>query len=205
MFIKSKQSRIHHGFTLIEMLVVIAIIAILAGISTVAYSAALHAAQNAQAKTDLIKIVNATTLYYTDNGQYPLPANLQGQDVTFGEDVPYTSQLMDVLRADYQGWDAPGVGNLNPKQIVYVDWRQDFVPHAKNGIGQDGQPYDPWGRVYIVRIDSNYDNVVANPYSTNAGSDPLQEQVIAWSFGKDSQGGEGDKNAGTSKDDVISW
>ncbi len=63
---------------------------------------------------------------------------------------------------------------------------------------------------YHVEIDGNYNNQIdLNPYSTNAGSSPLQAGVIAWSFGKDGQSQStltpSDKNTGTNKDDVISW
>ena len=65
--------------------------------------------------------------------------------------------------------------------------------------------YDPWGTPYAVILDADYSNDIANPYSSNAGSNPIRAGVIAWSLGKDGKGGTGDKNAGTSDDDVISW
>ena len=64
-----------------------------------------------------------------------------------------------------------------------------------------------------MRIDSDYDNQLRNPYATNAGFDPMNAGVIAWSFGKDRASTSningtttgGDKNAGKSADDLISW
>jgi hypothetical protein len=55
--------------------------------------------------------------------------------------------------------------------------------------------------VYHVRIDGDYDNRVANPYTSNAGAANLQAGVIAWSLGKDGDAGTDFKNS----DDVISW
>lgn len=81
---------------------------------------------------------------------------------------------------------------------------------SKNGLGPDGMLYDPWGTIYFVGVDGDYDNTVNNPYSKNAGSAPLRTGVIVYSWGPDKLTtsnffGGGDKNDPTSKDDVISW
>ena len=69
---------------------------------------------------------------------------------------------------------------------------------------------DPWGKPYMIRIDTNFDNQLSNPYSKNAGYATLNYGAIAWSFGPDQQsnsvgGTGGDKNSGTNADDVLSW
>jgi hypothetical protein len=79
-----------------------------------------------------------------------------------------------------------------------------------SGIGGNGRLYDPWNNCYRIRIDTNYNNFIDNPYSANAGFPSIGAGVIAWSIGKDKAGGvvksgNGDKNVGTNKDDVISW
>ena len=115
---------------------------------------------------------------------------------------------MDVLRADAQARDSPSNDNLNPKRIVFVQWPiAKDLSKPRSGIGSDGQPYDPWGRVYIVRIDADYDTSVQNPYTaqTGAGFNPVGSGCIAWSFGPDSKGGSGAKNSTDSDDDIISW
>ena len=66
------------------------------------------------------------------------------------------------------------------------------------------------GKTRPIRIDTDYDNQVSNPYAQNAGSSPLlRSSVIAWSFGKDGLSQSvtipSDKNTGTNKDDIISW
>jgi hypothetical protein len=81
----------------------------------------------------------------------------------------------------------------------------------RSGIGtataNKGQYFDSWGNNYVVRIDGEYNNQITNPYSTNAGANPLQLGVVALSLGSDQSGGIGsaDKNAGPAADDVISW
>jgi hypothetical protein len=106
----------------------------------------------------------------------------------------------------------PGAATLNTRQIVFIsppDVKNSASP--RSGIGtataNKGQYFDPWGSNYVIRIDADYNNQVANPYTANAGANPLQLGVIALSLGSDQLGGVGsaDKNASTASDDVISW
>ncbi len=66
------------GFTLLEMLVVIGIIAILLGMGATSYSTAQKKARDAKRKDDLKTIQNALEQYYSICGyQYPTPINNQ--------------------------------------------------------------------------------------------------------------------------------
>jgi type II secretion system protein G len=60
------------GFTLIELLVVIAIIGILASIVMVSLSGAKSKSRDARRQADIKSIQLALSLYYTDNGMYPV-------------------------------------------------------------------------------------------------------------------------------------
>src|SRR5206468_3093582 len=105
----------------------------------------------------------------------------------------------------------PAAATINTRQIVFIsppDVKNSASPRSGIGTagGNVGQYFDPWGNNYATRIDGDYNNQVANPYSANAGATPnLQIGVIAWSLGLDQTGGSGDKIAGTASDDVISW
>jgi prepilin-type N-terminal cleavage/methylation domain-containing protein len=60
------------GFTLLELLIVIAIISILASLAAVSYSSAQRRARDSQRQSDLKAIQNALEQYYADNdGNYP--------------------------------------------------------------------------------------------------------------------------------------
>jgi prepilin-type N-terminal cleavage/methylation domain-containing protein len=197
-----------HAFTLIELLVVIAIIIILAGLLYPAYNAVQSQAKRTQAKNDLTQIVNAVNAYYTEYGKYPLAT----ADTVYGPAGSLNDGLFYTLRAVASGVNA---GNAqNPRVIVFVNPPYVKDPaNPRSGIGTTtgpGQYYDPWGKPYVIKIDGDYDNQLANPYSLNAGAATLQIGVIAWSFGKDTQSGSvpgpaADKNAGNADDDVISW
>lgn len=63
--------RKHSGFTIVELLIVIVVIAILAAITIVAYNGIQQRARDSQRQSDVKTIVKALELYYVDNGQYP--------------------------------------------------------------------------------------------------------------------------------------
>ncbi len=202
----SNLNRRARAFTLIELLVVITIIAILMGLLFPAFKGVQTQAKRTQAKNDLTQLVNGINAYYTEYGKYPILSTDPTPDATFGESDPKASLVMDVLRADNQARDNPANDNLNPKRIVFVQWPvAKDLSNPRSGIGSDGQPYDPWGRTYIIRIDADYNSAVSNPYTGGAGFDPISAGCVAWSFGPDSKGGSGAKTSTDSDDDLISW
>jgi type II secretory pathway pseudopilin PulG len=184
----------------------------LIGLLFPAFKAVQRQARETQAKNDLTQIVNAVNAFYTDYGKYPIPGTA---DVTYGPGGnPTTNQtLFTELRgcAAVAG-SCPAVATINTRQIVFIsppDVKNSASPRSGIGTaaGNLGQYFDPWGGNYVIRIDGDYNNQVANPYTANAGANPLQLGVIALSLGIDQLGGVGsaDKNAGTAADDVISW
>jgi prepilin-type N-terminal cleavage/methylation domain-containing protein len=204
------------AFTLIELLVVIAIIAILVGLLFPAFKAVQNQARSTQAKNDLTQIVNAVNAFYTDYGKYPISGT---SDLTFGPGGTPTNN--ETLLRELRGCTATMTGDclaaatINTRQIVFIsppDVKNSGNPRSGIGTtagagGNIGQYFDPWGSNYVIRIDGDYNNQVANPYTMNAGATPLALGVIALSLGTDQMGGVGsaDKNAGTASDDVISW
>src|SRR6266705_5327770 len=176
-------SKYTRAFTLIELLVVIAIIAILIGLLFPAFSAVQNQAKRTQAKNDLTQIVNAVNAYYTEYGQYPLGI---AADTTYGPGGnPTTNEtLFRELRAcTAVTGDCLGAAVSNTRQIVFMS-PPDVKDTANPRSGIDtaaakGQYFDPWGTNYFVRIDGDYNNHVANPYTANAGAIPnLQLGVI---------------------------
>jgi prepilin-type N-terminal cleavage/methylation domain-containing protein len=197
------------GFSLIEILVVIAIVAILMALLFPAFTGVQDQAKRTQAKNDIAQIVTAVNAFYAEYGQYPCDAQTgnEGADF-FAADDNANNTLFDILRGD------PTNGNVqtyNPKAIAFFQPTIAKDPaNPRSGIGGNGRLYDPWGSCYRVRMDNNYTGAVENPYSGNAGFNPIRLGVIAWSIGKDLDGaktetGGADKKTGTCNDDVISW
>jgi prepilin-type N-terminal cleavage/methylation domain-containing protein len=200
------------AFTLIELLVVIAIIAILVGLLFPAFKAVQNQARQTQAKNDLTQIVNAVNAFYTDYGKYPISGT---SDITYGPGGSPTTN--ETLFTELRGCTAvtgscPAVATINTRQIVFIsppDVKNSANPRSRIGVAvaNKGQYFDPWGSNYVIGIDGGYNNQIVNPYTANAGANPLSIGVIALSLGADQSGGVGsaDKNAGTASDDVISW
>jgi prepilin-type N-terminal cleavage/methylation domain-containing protein len=210
-----QQPRHASAFTLIELLVVIAIIAILIGLLFPAFKAVQNQARQAQAKNDLTQIVNAVNAYYTDYGRYPISGTAE---VTIGPGGSPTDN--EILLRELRGCPNPPTGScsnaatLNTRLIVFIsppDVKNSANPRSGIGIAtaNKGQYFDPWGTNYVIRIDGDYNNQVANPYApdTGAGAGTLNQGVIAWSAGSD--GKSPGYNSGTTtfsaSDDVISW
>jgi len=190
------------AFTLIELLVVITIIVVLMGLLFPAFRGVQDQAKRTQAKNDLTQIVTAVTAFYAEYGKYPLPPGATG-DTIYGPTGTSNAPLFTELRGLTSA-------TQNPKQVVFLSPPDAKDPaNPRSGIGTTtgaGQFFDPWGIAYDIEIDGDYDNqITTNPYSSNAGSSPLRQSVIAWSLGKDQRGGSGDKKIGDAEDDVISW
>lgn len=63
------------GFTIVELLIVIVVIAILATISIVAYSGIQGRARDSGRMSDMKTIIKALEIYKINNGTYPSPVS----------------------------------------------------------------------------------------------------------------------------------
>jgi len=63
------------GFTIVELLIVVVVIAILAAISLVAYTGIQNRAANAKTESEVAAIAKALEMYHADKGMYPNGSN----------------------------------------------------------------------------------------------------------------------------------
>ena len=75
--------RSQRGFTLLEVMIVVAVVAILALILIPNFSNARAEAQVSACESNLRSIATALELYYADNQQYPAAASATDIDATF--------------------------------------------------------------------------------------------------------------------------
>lgn len=152
------------GFTLVELLVVIAVIGILSTILTVTLNRARDKARIAKALTELRQISLAVRLLYEDTGKWPAHMDDSGCPVhpalgwsyePFEEFncemsmLPYTGrEHLDLLLPWF------GLTGLDPaNQDHYPDWNGPYLPATFPRT-------DPWGKTYI--LDGDY-----LPYQTD--------------------------------------
>jgi len=185
------------AFTLIEILVVIAIIAVLLGLAFPVFQGVLDRAKKVQAKNDVTQIVTAVNAFYTEYGRYPTNETTDDK-ATYGAGSSTSNILFRELRAKST--------LINTRQIVFITPAEDsLLANPKGKIGSDDQFHDPWGTAYGITMDADYDSQVPNPYTPDSGAGPaeIRQGVIAWSLGKDTLPGKG--RSFTGSDDILSW
>ena len=99
---KKAKFRSGRGFTLVELLVVMAILGILAVVSLANFRTSQMKGRDAQRKSDLRQIANALEAYMSDHGGYPTASN--GQIKACG--------CKSAVQADACDWDQDEVPNL---------------------------------------------------------------------------------------------
>ncbi|MBM4149516.1 MAG: type II secretion system protein [Lentisphaerae bacterium] len=158
---RSAAERGKAAFTLIELLTVIAIIAILVTILWAAVRKAINDAKEKFAAAEMREIVNASIAYLQQYEKLPVPEEHHGGD--------------DQLRP-YSGASATPVYQIlagdNPLEKVFLD-RQVTGPLL-----------DPWGTSYILWFDLNYsgDTTYVNTPSDN--NTVSGARVVVRSYGR---------------------
>ncbi len=189
-----RHSRTDRGFTLIEMLAVIGIIALLVALLFPAIKGALQKAEIAQAQNDVKNIETAVKAFYVEYGKWP-NGNGAPKDFAYGAfgTSAYQAQhpsapgqsgycenhwLMDTLQAVQDNSTLCGNSGtlvssttvpVNSRGIIFIN-----IPAKSLKLSTDsnppGQSYydfvDPWGTPYQITVDANYDNFCTNLAAT---------------------------------------
>jgi len=123
------------GFTLVELLVVVAIIGVLSSIATVGLRAAVNKANIARARADLSALAKGISLLCDDTGL--LPYSWENNDThDCSTCVPYDyPAMMDECHA---GLECTTGG------FPFTNWNGPYVSHV---------PLDPWGTQYWLDFD----------------------------------------------------
>lgn len=83
-----KKLNLRQGFSLVELLVVLAIIAVISGISMFALNDVRISSRDARRKADLETIRSALELYKSDCGSYPTAVPTSGTSITGPSGLP---------------------------------------------------------------------------------------------------------------------
>jgi general secretion pathway protein G len=128
--------RRERGFTLVELLVVIALISILAAMAVVQYRNSIQRTQEATLKTNLFRMRDAIDQYYADKGRYPssLDALVSDQYLRRIPEDPFTrsADTWQTVPAE------PDPGNPSAEPGIYD------IKSGAQGQALDGTNFADW-------------------------------------------------------------
>ena len=223
---------LHAAFTLLEVLVVMAIVAILMALSFVGIATMRDQVRRTEAATELKGVISACKSYQNDVGRFPdIPGALEGDpnsnsyssygDTAAGGCKMTNDALFDALRAIDRGVNTGHA--LNKRRQIYLERppakdarnpRAGFTDGSQFGANQ-GRLMDPWGAQYCIVLDEDGDGKInmGRFYSDLAApADDVRASVAGFAMAKDgirgAKGYEGRyRKAGSSEppDDVATW
>ena len=194
------------NFTLVELLVVIGIIAILAGMLMAGIMYAPAKAQKAKAQAEITTLLNAIKQYESAYGVLPMATTLSKDGALSSANY---KKLIHLLQADAEGLsdtEEKALKKLNKRWTKFLDIQSN----------EPGVFTDPWGEDYNVVLDHDYDGKIAILKEDEADCIPginvelkdnkytYRFSAIVWSKGHDRKSNNTASNK-TNEDNVYSF
>lgn len=202
---KSKES-LKSAFTLLELLVVISIIGLLAGMVFTGATSVIRRAERTGAENTAHNLRTAISTYFTEYRKFPVRPN-----VTEGQIILSDASLMNVLL----GSDPEALqGGLNPRRIAFFTGKQarrggqqpgdesEFRKGVRLQSDGTGVLIDPYNNFFRIVMDLDFNNRVQKPiWDTTNDANVLPETILIWSKGRDNI----EAGAGNIRDNIKTW
>ena len=158
------------GFTLVELLIVIVVIALLAAIAIVAYNGIQVRARDTQRKQDIAQIEKALELFYIEHGHFPtshnggsLINNGWSTSVEPGVWQTFADQLSSVsgeLPTDPKNTHTNGVhSSTHDNEYHYAYYATDgssgYQPCGKNNTDHNQSRLEPQMYLLVYKLEGN--------------------------------------------------
>lgn len=168
------------GFSLMELVVVVAIIVLLAGLTMAGMSFITAKNAREKAKIQVVLLENALTNYYSDNRSYPPSSDPTGER---GDEVLYKYLY-------YDGYEARDSGGVIYLPEADPENNEKGGQAWMQGKGAQARIIDPW----------------ANPYRYRSGNSPdaVNPDFDLWSCGPDGKTNSDPKH-NDCLDDIKNW
>ena len=190
----------HRLFTLVELLTVIAVIAILAGIAVPVVVGMQSKGRETSARADMSAIKMALTQFKADYSVWPQvspDSSLTGSNDLLIE-TPFSpsstlskaeeaydniTEALTYNKVDSSTPDNPSSNYGNKKKRRYLDPPAKTVETKNSKTGY--YKLDPWGHRYNIALDWNYDGKIniSGSYKFGGESSAVLGQIMIYSYG----------------------
>lgn len=126
--------RSHSGFTLVELLITITIIAILSAIALVSYTSFIKSSRDAKRQSDVKFIQSALEQYHADQKYYPASITF-GNPLVFGSKTYMTKVPNDPLSSQNYSYAASGDSYCLSAKLEGVDLPDECSPASGFNYG----------------------------------------------------------------------